>query len=62
MPTSFFVLARFSLRVDGVLFRIFDTRLYHSFSSDPPLIVRETGGWEAPYKAIKAVSLFPFDK
>lgn len=55
MPTSFFVLARFWLRVDGVLFRIFDTRLYHSFSSSPPLIVRETSGWEAPYKTIKAV-------
>ena len=55
MPTSFFVLARFWLRVDGVLFRIFDTRFYHSFLSSPPLIVRETSGWEAPYKTIKSV-------
>ncbi|KAI4885539.1 hypothetical protein NFI96_022480, partial [Prochilodus magdalenae] len=29
MPTSFFVLLRFFLRVDGVLIRINDTRLYH---------------------------------
>ncbi|KAF8318260.1 type 2A phosphatase activator TIP41 [Clavulina sp. PMI_390] len=53
MPTSFFALARFSLRVDGVLFRIHDTRIYHSFASNPPLIVRETSGWEASYKTIK---------
>lgn len=29
MPTSFFVLMRFFLRVDGVLIRTNDTRLYH---------------------------------
>lgn len=29
MPTSFFVLLRFFLRVDGVMIRINDTRLYH---------------------------------
>ncbi|XP_077360333.1 TIP41-like protein [Festucalex cinctus] len=29
MPTSFFTLLRFFLRVDGVLIRINDTRLYH---------------------------------
>ncbi|XP_077098048.1 TIP41-like protein isoform X1 [Siphateles boraxobius] len=29
MPTSFFLLLRFFLRVDGVMIRINDTRLYH---------------------------------
>lgn len=29
MPSSFFVLLRFFLRVDGVLIRMNDTRLYH---------------------------------
>lgn len=29
MPTSFFLLMRFFLRVDGVLIRVNDTRLYH---------------------------------
>ncbi|KAF5359012.1 hypothetical protein D9758_004875 [Tetrapyrgos nigripes] len=53
MPTCIFVLSRFTLRVDGVLFRTFDTRMYHSFSSKPPLIVRETSGWEAPYDMVK---------
>ena len=33
MPTSFFVLLRFFLRVDGVIIRINDTRLYHEASS-----------------------------
>lgn len=32
MPTSFFLLMRFFLRVDGVLIRINDTRLYHEVS------------------------------
>jgi len=53
MPTSFFVLSRFSLRVDGVLFRLHDTRIYHSFTSSPPFVVRETSGWEAPYSSVK---------
>jgi len=53
MPTSFFILSRFFLRVDGVLFRLFDTRVYHSLASDPQLIVRETSGWEAKYESMK---------
>ncbi|EIN10995.1 type 2A phosphatase activator TIP41 [Punctularia strigosozonata HHB-11173 SS5] len=53
MPSCFFVLARFTLRVDNVLFRMHDTRIYHSFSSSPSRIVRETSGWEAPYDRVK---------
>nr|GAT54751.1 predicted protein [Mycena chlorophos] len=53
MPTCLFVLARFTLRVDGVLFRIRDTRMYASFSSGPPMVVREASGWEAPYVRVK---------
>lgn len=53
MPTFLFVLVRFCLRVDNVLFRVHDTRLFHSFASDPPLVVRETAGWEAPYNSVK---------
>jgi type 2A phosphatase activator TIP41 len=55
MPTCIFVLSRFCLRVDNVLFRIHDTRFYHSFSSSPPVIVKETSGWEAPYDMIRQV-------
>jgi len=53
MPQCIFILLRFTLRVDNVLFRMFDTRLYHSLVGPRPLIVRETGGWEAPYDDIK---------
>lgn len=37
MPTSFFLLLRFFLRVDRVLIRINDTRLYHEASWFPSL-------------------------
>lgn len=60
MPTCIFVLSRFTLRVDNVLFRTYDTRLYHSLSSSPPLVVRETSGWEAPYDWVKRVRLSLF--
>ncbi|KAG6891687.1 hypothetical protein C0992_010090 [Termitomyces sp. T32_za158] len=53
MPTCIFILSRFTLCVDNVLFRTFDTRIYHSFASQPPLIIRETNGWEAPYDCVK---------
>lgn len=55
MPTCIFILSRFTLRVDNVLFRAHDTRIYHSFSSTPPVVVRETRGWEAPYERVKRV-------
>lgn len=40
MPNFFFILARFFLRVDGVLVRIFDTRYFHRFGSG--VVVRES--------------------
>lgn len=55
MPTCLFILARFTLRVDNVLFRDYDSRIYHSFTSSPPVLVRETSGWEAPYERVKKV-------
>ena len=55
MPTCIFILARFTLRVDNVLFRIHDTRIYHSFHSSPPLVIRQASGWEAPYDRVKRV-------
>ncbi|XP_018115916.1 TIP41-like protein isoform X2 [Xenopus laevis] len=39
MPTSFFLLLRFFLRVDGVLIRMNDTRLYHE--ADKTFMLRE---------------------
>ena len=49
--TSVFVLSRFFLRVDHVLFRIFDVRLYHAFGSTE--IIRETKGRQASYDSVK---------
>ncbi|KAG6373808.1 TIP41-like family-domain-containing protein [Boletus reticuloceps] len=54
MPTCIFILARFTLRVDNVLFRIHDTRIFHSFTtSGSPIIVRQLSGWEAPCDRVK---------
>ncbi|XP_040265388.1 TIP41-like protein [Bufo bufo] len=39
MPSSFFILLRFFLRVDGVLIRMSDTRLYHE--CDKTFMLRE---------------------
>lgn len=57
MPHAFFVLARLFVRVDAVVFRIFDTRVFHSFGSNE--VVRESTGMEAPYDTVKSVSV-PF--
>jgi type 2A phosphatase activator TIP41 len=39
MPSSFFLLLRFFLRIDGVLIRMNDTRLYHE--ADKTYMLRE---------------------
>ncbi|KAK8847552.1 hypothetical protein IAR55_005411 [Kwoniella newhampshirensis] len=51
MPHSFFILARLFVRVDDVLFRMYDVRIYHAFGSDE--VVREISGMEANYEEIK---------
>lgn len=53
MPTCMFVLMRFFLRVDGVVCRIYDTRLYHQFGST--FLIREYTEKEAPYDELKPV-------
>ena len=54
MPHSFFILSRLFLRVDNVLFRVHDVRIYHAFGSGE--IIREVAGMEASYNDVKAVS------
>ena len=51
MPTFFFVLLRFYLRVDGVLCRIIDTRLFGDRAQ--PEILREFSVREANLKELK---------
>ena len=55
MPNCIFILSRFVLRVDNVLFRAYDTRIYHSFTQSSPVVIRETSGWEVSYERIKKV-------
>ncbi|PIA13948.1 TIP41-domain-containing protein [Coemansia reversa NRRL 1564] len=51
MPSGFFILQRFFLRVDGVLFRIFDSRIYHQFGTDS--IIREFSTREMSFEDVK---------
>ncbi|XP_040037796.1 TIP41-like protein [Gasterosteus aculeatus] len=53
MPTSFFLLLRFFLRVDGVLIRINDTRLYHEAGKD--FLLREFSTRESKVAELKNV-------
>ncbi|KAL0094773.1 TIP41-like family-domain-containing protein [Phycomyces blakesleeanus] len=51
MPTCFLILQRFFMRVDDVLFRINDTRVYHEFGSK--YLVREYTSKEDHYNNIR---------
>ncbi|XP_048873698.1 TIP41-like protein isoform X2 [Brienomyrus brachyistius] len=53
MPTSFFVLLRFFLRVDGVLIRINDTRVYHEAGRN--YMLREFSTRESKVSALRHV-------
>lgn len=50
MPKSFFILARFYLRVDGVLARINDTRIYHELNKN--YLLREYTNREAKLNSL----------
>jgi len=50
MPTCFFILLRFWLRIDNVLFRINDTRIFHDFTKD--YMLREYQSKEATFKSV----------
>ncbi|RKO85472.1 TIP41-like protein, partial [Blyttiomyces helicus] len=53
MPSCFFILMRFFLRVDDVLFRINDTRIYHEYRK--PNLIREFSSREAPFAYVRQV-------
>ncbi|KAJ4967447.1 hypothetical protein NE237_019296 [Protea cynaroides] len=58
MPTSWFLLLRFWLRVDGVLMRLRDTRMYCSFrNAANPTILRESCWREATFQALSMKGL-----
>uniref|UniRef100_A0A6B2LE83 TIP41-like protein n=1 Tax=Arcella intermedia TaxID=1963864 RepID=A0A6B2LE83_9EUKA len=52
MPTCFLVLLRFFLRVDGVLFRIYDTRVFHEFHKN--YLIRDFQVKEGNYHEVVA--------
>ncbi|CAO3574437.1 unnamed protein product [Mortierella alpina] len=52
MPSCFFILLRFFLRVDDVLFRIYDTRVYHQFGTNT--VLRECSSRENSYRDTRA--------
>ncbi|KAL1564516.1 TIP41-like protein [Salvia divinorum] len=55
MPSGWFLLLRFWLRVDGVLMRLRDTRMHCSFrESTEPVILREICWREATFKALSS--------
>ncbi|CAL9188019.1 unnamed protein product [Musa hybrid cultivar] len=61
MPSCWFLLLRYWLRVDGVLMRLRDTRVYCSFASDDkvkPIIIRENCWREATIESL-SVQGFP---
>lgn len=55
MPNSFFILLRYFLRIDGVMLRINDTRLYHEFGQD--YLLREYTSREAKIEEIRVSNL-----
>ncbi|KAI9293263.1 TIP41-domain-containing protein [Neoconidiobolus thromboides FSU 785] len=50
MPSGFFLLQRFSLRVDNVLFRVRDTRIYHGFNTN--FMIKEYSERECPFDQV----------
>ncbi|XP_062212480.1 TIP41-like protein [Phragmites australis] len=57
MPTGWFLLLRFWLRVDGVLMRLRDTRIYCSFGNSDeakPVVLRECCWREATFASLTA--------
>ncbi|KAI9080672.1 hypothetical protein K1719_037338 [Acacia pycnantha] len=56
MPSSWFLLLRFWLRVDGVLIRLRDTRLHCIFGgAENPVILRETCWRESTFEALSMI-------
>ncbi|XP_043483179.1 TIP41-like protein [Leptopilina heterotoma] len=52
MPTSFFILLRYFLRIDNVMLRVNDTRIYHEFGHN--YLLREFTTREAKVQDIRA--------
>ncbi|XP_010437640.1 PREDICTED: TIP41-like protein isoform X1 [Camelina sativa] len=61
MPSSWFLLLRFWLRVDGVLMRLRETRMHYVFGKDEtPTVLRENCWREATFQSLSAKG-YPVD-
>lgn len=60
MPSGFFCLLRFFLRVDGVFFKSVDHRFYHQFGKD--YVLREFSLLSNTFKELEEQKKLPFDK
>ncbi|XP_004496911.1 TIP41-like protein [Cicer arietinum] len=61
MPSSWFLLLQFWLRVDGVLIRLRETRMHYVFGgSTNPVVLRESCWRESTFQALSAKG-HPFD-
>jgi type 2A phosphatase activator TIP41 len=58
MPTTFLILQRFFLRVDHVLVRVIDTRLYHEFGQNE--VIREFKVKEIPMERLMYLIRFRY--
>lgn len=54
MPSGFFILQQLFMRVDGVLLRMNETRIYHAFNTN--YVLREYTSREDRYQAVCSVS------
>ena len=57
MPNAWFVVLRYYLRVDNVVVRLLDTRLYHEFGTDH--ILREFKHQEGDYSQLRKAGFNP---
>lgn len=56
MPGTLYILLRYFLRIDNVMLRVNDTRIYHEFGKD--YLIREYTSREAKVEDIKVSHTF----
>lgn len=60
MPQCFLILLRFFLRIDGVMFRVYDTRIFHEWGNN--YVIREISHSEISYDdALQVFYLIIYD-
>ena len=60
MPSGFFCLMRFFLRIDGVCFKMLDHRIYHKFGTN--IVLREFQECFSTYEELREEKKLPYEK